>query len=144
MVSYNYNQGKEYIEAIFIDKINQGEIVNYINSLMKENHLPKDLKGIIDARNASFTFHPADLYNIIEENVKMFTHFNTLKVAIIITNPVDTALAIIFTRLIQLERYNFKVFNTPEAAERWINKGHPTKRIRKYPSNTFAKKVMPN
>ncbi len=144
MVTYNYNEGKEYIEAVFKDKINQGEIVNYINSLMKENHLPENLKGIIDARNASFGFHPADLYNIIEVNVKMFSRFNTLKVAIIITNPVDTALAMIFTRLIQLERYRFKVFTTPEAAERWISKGHSNKDQRKYPNNTFAKNIMPN
>jgi len=143
MIKYNYNQEKGYIEANFSDKVNQGEIVNYINSLMKENHLPENLRGIIDAREASFNIHPADLYNIITENVKMFSRFNFLKVAIIINNPVDTALAMIFTRLIQLERYHFKVFNTDEAAERWINE-HTSNETRKFPSNTFVRNIMSN
>ncbi len=141
MIKYNYNQEKGYVEAIFQEKINQGEIVNYINCLMKENHLPDNLKGIIDARNASFSVHPANLYNILSENVKMFTRFNMLKVAIIINNPVDTALAMIFTRLIQLERYHFKVFTTINGAERWINESISTEN-RKYPTNSFVRNIM--
>ncbi len=141
MITYNFNEGKGYIEATFKEKVNQGEIVNYINSLMKENHLPDHLKGIIDAREASFNVHPADLYNILSENIKMFSRFNSLKVAILIKNPVDTALAMIFTRLIQLERYHFKVFTTELAAERWINEriNHDN---RKYPTNTFVRNIM--
>ncbi len=143
MIQYNFNQEKNYIEATFTGKINQGEIVNYINSLMKENQLPENLKGIIDAREASFNIHPADLYNILSENVKMFSRFNSLKVAIIIKNPVDTALAMIFTRLIQLERYLFKVFTTETAAERWINE-RINNENKKYPNNTFVRNIMPN
>ncbi|TLX72132.1 hypothetical protein E9993_18890 [Labilibacter sediminis] len=123
MVTYNYNKDKEILETFFVNNVTQGEIINFLKAIRSTNEMPKDLRMLIDSTKGSLALNPAQLYKILDENIKLFSRFNTLKVAIVLDRPVDTALAVIYTRLIQLERYQFQVFNTILAATGWINKG---------------------
>lgn len=124
MVTFNYDKDQEILVTLFIEKVTQEEIIDYIHSMMsKADNFPKNLKVLIDASKGSLALHPGQLYNILDENIKMFSHYNTLKVAIVLESPIDTALAVIYARLIQIEYYQFHVFNTTMAASAWLKKG---------------------
>ena len=141
MVTYNYNKEKGYLNVVFSSKVNHGEIINYIGSLMKEDDLPRDLGVLIDARAGSVNINPANLYYILEENVKMFSKFNSLRVAIVVDGTINTALAVLYMRLIQLERYKFKTFSLMESAEEWVRKDVDQNRT--YPKEIFTRSYSP-
>ncbi len=123
MVTFNYNEEKGYVETMFIDVVNQGEIVNYLHALRQSEIYPKNLKILIDDTQGILSLKPHQLNEILNENIRLFERYESLNVAIVTDRPVDTALAVIYTRLIQLERYKFQVFNTKMAADLWLNKG---------------------
>jgi hypothetical protein len=126
MVTFKYNPKDKYLETFFIGKISPGEIIHFFNSLTKHNDLPMDLKILIDVSEGSLNINPADLNYILEENIKMFRTYNTLKIALVTTNPIDTALAVIYSRLIDLERYQFIVYCEMKTALQWLRKGTST------------------
>ncbi len=123
MVTFKYNPKEKYLETFFIGKISPGEIIHYFNSLTKHSDLPMDLKILIDVSEGSLNFNPADLNYILEENIRMFRTYNSLKIALVTTNPIDTALAVIYSRLIELERYQFTVYCEIKTALQWLNEG---------------------
>ncbi len=123
MVRFDYNIEEGYVEILFLKEVSQAEVINMLKSIKDHNEFPKDLKMFIDGTNGKLAINPDELQVILNENIKMFETFNTLKVAIVIDKPVDTAIAVIYNRMIQLERYEFKVFNTLMAAKVWLQKG---------------------
>lgn len=123
MVTFNYNKKKGFLETFFTEKTTQEEIIDFLKSISEVDTFPMNLRILIDSTKGSLSLHPGQLYQILDENVKLFSHYNTLKVAIVLDRPIDTALAVIYTRLIQLENYQFQVFNTIAAASVWLSKG---------------------
>ncbi len=122
MITHFYKQEQNCIETLFTGKVTKTEIIDFIHLLIRNNDYPKDLKILINASQGRLFLKPSNLFPILEENIKMFTIYNTLKVGIVIERPIDTALAVLYTRLIQLDRYQFHVFNTETAARQWIYK----------------------
>lgn len=142
MITFNYNKDKRILETFFTEKVTQKEIIDYLKSISKVDIFPTDLKILIDSTKGSLSLHPGQLYYILDENVKLFSHYNTLKIAIAVDRPIDTALAVIYTRLIQLERHLFQVFNTTAAAAVWLNKGQNVGNIRAYPNTHLINNVF--
>jgi len=141
MVTFSYNEQKDYLETFFNDKTTTAEVINYLKEIRKKTDYPKNLKILINSKNGKLVINPISLKQILEENIKLFSVFSTLKVGIVIDKPVDTALAVIYTRLIQLEKYQFHVFNTFEAAELWICKGN-NNRNQLFPQNPIPKNAV--
>ncbi len=124
MITHIYNQKQNCIETFFKGKVTKTEIIDFIHLLTKKNDYPKDLKILINASEGRLFLKPPNLFPILEENIKMFTIYNTLKVGIVTERPIDTALAVLYTRLIQLDHYQFHVFNSETSAKQWIYKDH--------------------
>lgn len=123
MVSFNYNHNSAHVDARFIGDVSQSEIINFIYDLRVCETYPCDLNILIDATDGALSIKPNQLYRIFEENAKMFGKYSSLRVALVMKRPLDTALALIYTKISNMEDYKYQVFSTRSAALVWLHNG---------------------
>jgi len=54
-------------------------------------------------------------------NEKINERYRELKIAVIVDDPIYTAICMVYQQLIKSFRYNFQVFSTKTAARRWLH-----------------------
>lgn len=95
-------------------------MLNYFDSVMQDETLPKNLDVLIDATNVKFDFGDNDLELIAEAHKYMFINFKSMKIALIVNTPTETALSILYKKLTEDLRLKFNVFCTKETANIWL------------------------
>lgn len=120
MVTTNFNIKTGNLESKFDGDIYLTEIVNYIIATKENSTYPRTLKIITDATKASFNFSIDDLEIILDENYKSLEKYNYIIDAIIIDNPKNTAISMLYQELAKTNKYKFGVFSTIEAATEWL------------------------
>ncbi len=120
MVSYLFNKDLGLLEAKFEADVVVSEVADYIISTKENKTYPRDLKIITDATSANFKFSPSDLNILIEENYKSIEKYDFITDAIILENPKNTALSMLFGELVKTNKYRFNVFSTRDAALNWL------------------------
>ncbi len=82
--------------------------------------IPK-IKVILDFRRASFKGKPDDLKMIIKKLKEHNRKFEIIKLAIILQNPYETAISIIFQKMAnEISNLFINVFSTEQAALSWL------------------------
>ena len=117
-VEFNYKSG--ILETTFKGEIYLKEIIDYIISTKENKSYPRILKIITDSRNANFNFTINDLEAIISENNKSLEKYDFIIDAIIVDNPKETAISMLYQEIGKNVKYKFDVFNSKEAAIKWL------------------------
>ncbi|WP_445735703.1 hypothetical protein [Mariniflexile sp.] len=120
MINSTFNEQSQILETEFKADINAEEVLDYIKSFKDNTSYPRKLKGIIDARNATFNFSFRDIEFFNDENNKTLESYEIAIFAIIIDSPETAALSTLYETIAINEKYEFKVFSTYEAALLWI------------------------
>ena len=140
MVTFNFNNG-QYLDVLFTDKVEKDEIIQLISAVLSSNEYPTNLNVLVDSSRAIFDTNLDHLDSVFHENTKLFDKYNSLRVAIVMSKPLFTALAIIYSRMFEDEKYNYQVFCTVDAAITWLNKGMDSDRLRIYPNDNRPSRV---
>lgn len=75
---------------------------------------------VIDATRCRSNISLSDLAKLKSSNKLLCENFELFRVAIILNDPVYTAICMVYQNLINSDRYQLKVFSTREAAYRWL------------------------
>lgn len=121
MVKEKFNTTTNILETTYVGNINLSEVVNYIIATKNNKQYPRVLKIISDARNAEFNFSIEDLSIIMEENYKSLENYIGIIDAIIVDNPKNTVLTVLYQELVKTKKYKFEIFATKNAALTWLN-----------------------
>ena len=122
MIEEKFNKKTNVLETVYIGNVNLTEVVNYIVATKNNKHFPRVLKIISDARNAEFNFSIDDLTIIMEENYKSLENYSSIIDAILVDNPKNTVLSVLYKELAKNKKYKFEIFATKTAALTWLNK----------------------
>lgn len=122
MVNEKFNIKTNILETDYIGEVSLTEVVNYITATKNNKQYPRVLKIISDARNAEFNFSIEDLNIIMEENYKSLKNYSGIIDAIIVDNPKNTVLTVLYQELAKTKKYKFEIFATKKAAITWLNK----------------------
>jgi len=121
MVTSKFNQKTNILESKFEGNVILSEIINYIRATKDNNSYPRKLKILTDSRDAIFNFTIEDLEIIVEENYKSLEKYNLIIDAIIIDDPKNTVLSMLYLELAKSNKYKFEIFATKSAAIDWLN-----------------------
>jgi len=121
MVDVNFNQKIGFFEFRLVGNISLIEILECVNFRNENTTYPRSLKMLIDATNANFTFSVDDLTIIANENFKSLEKYDYIFDAIILDNPKNTALSILYKQLVNAINYEFVYFSTKKCAIKWLN-----------------------
>ena len=120
MVTSEFNHKTGILESKFIGEVYLKEIIDYIISTKENTSYPRLLKIITDASNANFNFEINDLEKIITENEKSLEKYDNIIDAIIVDNPKNTAISMLYKELEKNDKYKFEIFITKKAALSWL------------------------
>lgn len=120
MVSSEYDHQNGILLSRLEGIVTLKEVVDYIVATKENISYPRSLKILTDATGANMVFSPQDLVVIEEENSKSIERYDSITDAIVLESPRETALAILYQRLAENEKYKFQVFSTREAAIKWL------------------------
>ncbi|PKP13137.1 MAG: hypothetical protein CVU08_06855 [Bacteroidetes bacterium HGW-Bacteroidetes-3] len=121
MVTAKFNQQTNILESKFEGNVILSEIVNYIITTKENKSYPRKLKILTDSVDGNFNFTIDDLKIIVEENYKSLEKYELIIDAIIIDDPKNTVLSMLYLELAKTNKYKFEIFATKSAAIDWLN-----------------------
>ncbi|MDP3359988.1 MAG: hypothetical protein Q8S41_11660 [Lutibacter sp.] len=121
MVTTKFNPKTKILESKFEGNVTLAEVVNYIVATKENKTYPRKLKILTDSIDAVFNFTIEDLEIIVEENYKSLEKYELIIDAIIIDDPKNTVLSMLYLELAKTNKYKFEIFATKSAALDWLN-----------------------
>ena len=92
-----------------------------VDFLVNEKKLPRELKILESAENVKVTFNENDISLIVDNLEKNIGSYESIRHAVIHSDPTNTAYTIIASNMIKNYNYHLMVFSTVEAAKSWLN-----------------------
>ena len=122
MLEFNFNEEKQLLVDTATGIIGLNDIISHYEKLPEYQCKTRRLKVLIDVRKSQFELELPELSRTTETVRSALHHFETIDEAILVDEPTATAVTVIFQNYnSNLERYQFKIFSTREAAEDWLS-----------------------
>lgn len=97
------------------------DVINNVQKYAEEINAVSSIQLlVIDATRCRSNISLSDLGKLKHSNKLLCERFEMLKVAIILNDPVYTALCMVYQNLLKSDRFQLKVFSTRGAACRWL------------------------
>ncbi len=122
MIELNFDKEKNILRTMTKGVIGVEEMLTHYNKIIEDDSFPRKLNVLINCRGTSCTTKPGEIeifYNKVKVAVKKY---EWIREAILVNQPYETAFVILFEKLMQIEKYEFKVFNTENVAMKWLLK----------------------
>ena len=121
MFQLKYDDIANIIEATFVGKVQVFDIVAFIKAVTENKEYPRAIKVLIIGQNANAHFSVNDLDIFNNECSKFIAYYERARIAIVINNPKNTALSILFKQLFISPKVDIDVFSTKNTALNWVN-----------------------
>lgn len=117
-----YDPLKEMLIVKSAGSVRKTDVLNTIKKLPVLLTVYPKLNVLLDLRNTDVKIN-ADELRTISDNLKQTLFDNcVIRIAKIVNQPIGTALAILFQKIIQdLSHLEFEIFSTKSAAFEWLN-----------------------
>jgi hypothetical protein len=121
MLFQKFNEEKGILTVDARGNIDFFEVIDFYTSILNNESLPEKLKIIFDTRQSKFDFE-IKYYEAISQAIEnVVLKYDIIKEAMIIDPSNAEGVYMMFDDKMILENYSFKVFASPEAAEKWID-----------------------
>ena len=120
MITIKFDEKTGILLSTWKGDINLNQIIDYIDSVRLNEDYPRRLKILSDSKDSNFVILPEDLPKIVEANKKSLKQYDTIIDAMLVANPHDTAMSILYQELSAIPNYFFKIFSTTEKAPEWL------------------------
>ena len=121
MITFSYDDELGILHTITGGDLCIDEILGHYQEIRQNNTYPRDLKVIIDCRSTRLAVKLDDVSLLIEAAKNTIPKYTQLREAILVTAPYETVVATLFEQNARFKNYNFRLFNSENAALRWLN-----------------------
>ena len=121
MITFSYDDELGILHTITGGDLCIDEILGHYQEIRQNNTYPRDLKVIIDCRSTRLAVKLDDVSRLIEAAKNTIPKYTQLREAILVTGPYETVVATLFEQNARFKNYNFRLFNSENAALRWLN-----------------------
>lgn len=120
MIHYDFDKRRQVLNCTMVGTITVDEVVVFIESIIKADYLLADLNMIIDMLDCEVLFQLNQLQKIADVNNRLLDRYLSVKHAIVLDKPLDTAMAYYYKQLSMQGNYMLELFTTIEAANKWM------------------------
>lgn len=121
MISISYNEELGVLQTRTGGELSVDEILGHYDEIRQNDSYPRDLKVMIDCRSTRLAVKLDDVSRIVEAARSTLPKYDKIREAILITAPYETVVATLFEQNARFDNYHFRLFNSEEAALRWLN-----------------------
>jgi len=119
MIGMCYNESLDIVDIIFKDDIYLDDLLEFINNIRYNKHLPRKLRLLTDATKAHYKFSLNEIPTIIK-SLSETKKYEIIKYAVIHAKPLETALSTILQKENTPLHFEHKVFSTRASAIEWL------------------------
>ena len=120
MIKHQFNEKLQILEVTYLGELSAEEILKFSTYVSTNIELPRKLKILTDATNATYNFNHDTVEKLMSNLKRNLENYQLIMDAFIHSKPKETA----FSQLFEIERaytnYVHKVFATKEAALNWL------------------------
>ncbi len=120
MIGMTFNETHGIVEVIYKGTIEIDDLINFGKALNKNEHLPRQLIMLTDAREAKYNFTIKEIPIIIKSMQENTKRFEFVKAAFIQIKPKETAMSTVLENKTKTSNYYHKIFYTKESALKWL------------------------
>lgn len=120
MINSTFNHKLNILETEFKNMVTGEEVLEYLKSFKYNTTFPRQLRTIVDATNASFSFSYKSLKQFNSAKIESLKNYNIVVTAVVISNPATAAISTLYGAIARDKKYKYKVFTTQSAAIKWI------------------------
>lgn len=121
MIEYSYNYRDLILEVNVTGTLTIETIISHYERITNDVSLPRILRVLIDAKSAKFDIKMDDIKSTTDGVTKALQRYIYISEAILVDKPYATAVALLFNNNNGgLDSYDFQVFNTENAARKWL------------------------
>jgi hypothetical protein len=121
MISISYNEKLGVLMTSTGGELSIDEILGHYDEIRQNDDYPRDLKVMIDCRSTQLAVRLDDVSRIVEAARSTLPKYEKLREAILITAPYETVVATLFEQNARFDNYHFRLFNSEDAALKWLN-----------------------
>ena len=121
MIKISYNDELDVLHTKTGGDLSIEDILGHYQEIMENSTYPRDLKVIIDCRSTRLAVKLDDVSRIVKAAKNTIPKYKRLREAILITAPYETVVATLFEQNARFKNYHFRLFNSENAALRWLN-----------------------
>ena len=121
MMDFSYNDELDVLHTKTGGDLSIEDILGHYQEIMQNSTYPRDLKFIIDCRSTRLAVKLDDVSRIVKAAKNTILKYKRLREAILITAPYETVVATLFEQNARFNNYHFRLFNSENAALRWLN-----------------------
>ncbi|MCL5127503.1 hypothetical protein [Algibacter sp. L4_22] len=120
MIRSVFNHELNILETQFKDEVGMQDIVDYLLSFKEKTSYPRQLRTMVDARDATLTFSYKALKSFNKAKVESLKSYTIVVSAVVINSPTTAAISTLYGAIARNKKYKYKVFSTHEAAVGWL------------------------
>ena len=120
MKNTHYNSSNQVLFITDSDTVNLNNMLNAIQFLSETDYLPENLKILESASLSTITFNENDLPVILEFAKNKLSRFSSVRHAVVHSEPINTAFAIIMSEKLSELDYVLMVFSKEKDALQWL------------------------
>ncbi len=121
MKNVHYNQLNGILFVNDDENVSLNSMLNALQFLEETDYLPNNLKILESAISSTITFSETDLPVLVEYAKNKLNRFNSVRHAVVHSNPTNTAFAIIVSEELAEIDYKLMVFSSEADALLWLN-----------------------
>lgn len=119
-VESHFDETDEIFYVTVKGDVDLAYMVKGIEMLSSDRFPQKRLRVLEDDREANVNFSISDSRIIAEKFKEIPDKYESIRHAVILKDPKNTAFGLLMSSMLNNGRYNLKVFTTLEAAYRWV------------------------
>jgi hypothetical protein len=117
---FQHDEDLKILRVRYPGMLTKEEIVAHYNELRTNRSFHRNIRILIDCRDSTFTVKPEEVPELTAAAKKAVREYDSVKEAIMVTNPYETVIVILFEKGINIPNYRFKIFYTEQAALNWL------------------------
>lgn len=124
MITRHFNEETEIMHVYYSENIRVEEVLESDKAIFTDKSLPRDLKILEDAREASYELTVTDNQLILNQARSLIINFYSVLSAFVQDKPLETAINIDYQYSNDLPNFKYRVFTEVEAALNWLSNGY--------------------
>ncbi|MBN1386825.1 MAG: STAS/SEC14 domain-containing protein [Bacteroidales bacterium] len=117
---FRHDEELKILRVKYPGMLTKEEIIAHYDELRANRNFHRNIRILIDCRDSTFMVKPEEVPELTEAAKKAVREYVFVKEAMMVTDPYETVIVILFEKGINIPNYRFKIFYTEEAALNWL------------------------
>ncbi len=117
---FQHDEELKILRVRYPGMLTKEEIIAHYDELRTNRDFHRNIRILIDCRDSTFTVKPEEVPELTAAAKKAVMEYDFVKEAMMVSDPYETVIVVLFEKGINIPNYRFKIFYTEEAALDWL------------------------